>query len=123
MDLEEKAKAVLPPAVFDYYRAGAGEGISRDEASAAWLRWRFRPRLFQDVSRVSTETTLLGTRLAAPVIVGPTALHTLAHAEGEVATARGWRRPGRCWCIRRGPGGTSSRSGGGSRPMCCGTGR
>ncbi|PRY29377.1 alpha-hydroxy-acid oxidizing protein [Pseudosporangium ferrugineum] len=89
MDLEEKAKAVLPPAVFDYYRAGAGEGISRDEASAAWLRWRFRPRLFQDVSRVSTETTLLGTRLAAPVIVGPTALHTLAHAEGEVATARG----------------------------------
>ncbi|MEV6600401.1 alpha-hydroxy acid oxidase [Actinoplanes sp. NPDC051346] len=89
MDLEERARAILPPAVFEYYRAGAGEGISRDEATAAWRDWRFLPRLFQDVSRVSTETTLFGTTIAAPVLAGPTALHTLAHPEGEVATARG----------------------------------
>lgn len=89
MDLEEQARAVLPPAVFDYYRAGAGEGISRDEAAAAWRAWRFRPRLFRDVSSVSTTTTLFGTAIAAPVLAGPTALHTLAHPEGEVATARG----------------------------------
>jgi 4-hydroxymandelate oxidase len=38
---------------------------------------------------VSTATELLGTALAAPVIVAPTALHTLAEPEGEVATARG----------------------------------
>ncbi|GGQ70824.1 alpha-hydroxy-acid oxidizing protein [Couchioplanes azureus] len=89
MDLEERARAVLPPAVFEYYRGGAGAGISRDEATAAWRDWRFLPRLFQDVSRVSTEISLFGTTLAAPVLAGPTALHTLAHPEGEVATARG----------------------------------
>jgi len=87
--LEHEARAVLSPAVFEYYRAGAGEGISRDEAAAAWRSWRFLPRLFRDVSTISTETELFGTELAAPVLVGPAALHTLAHAEGEQATARG----------------------------------
>ncbi|MEV4637943.1 alpha-hydroxy-acid oxidizing protein [Actinoplanes sp. NPDC049548] len=89
MDLQEQARAVLPASVFHYYSAGAGEGISRDEAAAAWRAWRFLPRLFQDVSSVSTSTTLFGTQLAVPVLAGPTALHTLAHPEGEVATARG----------------------------------
>ncbi|WP_211277931.1 alpha-hydroxy-acid oxidizing protein, partial [Couchioplanes caeruleus] len=89
MDLEERARAVLPPAVFEYYRGGAGAGISRDEATAAWRDWRLLPRLFQDVSRISTEITLFGTTVAAPILAGPTALHTLAHPEGEAATARG----------------------------------
>ncbi|MFI5494294.1 alpha-hydroxy-acid oxidizing protein [Actinoplanes sp. NPDC051859] len=88
-ELERRARSVLPPDVFDYYYGAAGAGISRDEATAAWRGWRFVPRLFRDVSSVSTEITLFGTTLAAPVLVGPTALHTLAHPEGEVATARG----------------------------------
>ena len=38
---------------------------------------------------VSTATTLLGTPVASPVAIAPTAIQGLAHAEGEVATARG----------------------------------
>jgi 4-hydroxymandelate oxidase len=38
---------------------------------------------------VSTATTLLGTPVSSPVAVAPTAIQGLAHAEGEVATARG----------------------------------
>lgn len=87
--LEEDARAVLPAAVFDYYRDGFGAQVTRDEATAAWREWRFVPRLFRDVSRVSTEIELFGARLAAPVLAGPTALHTLAHPEGEAATVRG----------------------------------
>ncbi|MEU4218443.1 alpha-hydroxy-acid oxidizing protein [Actinoplanes sp. NPDC026623] len=86
---EEAARTVLPPAVFAYYRDGVGEQVTRDEATAAWRDWRFVPRLFRDVSRVSTEIELFGARLAAPVLAGPTALHTLARPEGEAATARG----------------------------------
>lgn len=86
---EEVARTVLPPAVFAYYRDGVGNQVSRNEAAAAWRDWRFVPRLFRDVSRVSTEIELLGTRLAAPVLAGPTALHTLARPEGEADTARG----------------------------------
>ena len=86
---EAAARAVLPAAVFDYYRDGIGAQITRDEAAAAWREWRFVPRLFRDVSRISTEIELFGTRLTTPVLAGPTALHTLAHPEGEAETARG----------------------------------
>jgi 4-hydroxymandelate oxidase len=86
---EEAARAILPAAVYDYYRDGIGAQVTRDEAAAAWREWRFVPRLFRDVSRVSTEIELFGARLAAPVLAGPTALHTLAHPDGEAATARG----------------------------------
>ncbi len=86
---EEAARAVMPATVFEYYQDGFGAQVSRDEATAAWRDWRFVPRLFRDVSQVSTEIELFGARLAAPVLAGPTALHTLAHPEGEAATARG----------------------------------
>jgi isopentenyl diphosphate isomerase/L-lactate dehydrogenase-like FMN-dependent dehydrogenase len=41
-----------------------------------------------DVSSVNTSTTVLGFRIAMPIMVAPAALHKLAHPEGEVATAR-----------------------------------
>jgi isopentenyl diphosphate isomerase/L-lactate dehydrogenase-like FMN-dependent dehydrogenase len=37
---------------------------------------------------VDTSTTVLGTRVAAPILVAPVALQKLAHPEGEAATAR-----------------------------------
>ncbi|HEX5741856.1 MAG TPA: alpha-hydroxy acid oxidase, partial [Pilimelia sp.] len=88
-DLPQRARAALPPQVYAYYAAGAGEDTTRDEAARAWRDWRITPRVLRDVSRVDTATTLLGAPLAAPVLVAPTALHTLAHPDGEAATARG----------------------------------
>ena len=38
---------------------------------------------------MSPATTLLGTPVASPVAIAPTAIQGLAHPEGEVATARG----------------------------------
>jgi 4-hydroxymandelate oxidase len=84
-----QAAIVLPQDPLQYYRAGAGEERSRDEAEAAWGRVRLRPRVLRDVGTVETGLDLLGTRLATPVLAGPTALHGLAHPEGEAATARG----------------------------------
>ncbi|MGN6428726.1 alpha-hydroxy acid oxidase [Amnibacterium sp.] len=73
----------------DYFEGGSGEEITLAENEAAWRRLRFRPRVLTDVGSVSTTTTLLGAELATPILVGPTALHGLAHPEGEPATARG----------------------------------
>jgi 4-hydroxymandelate oxidase len=86
---EEAARAILPTPVFTYFQDGFGAQITRNESAPAWREWRFIPRLFRDVSKISTEITLLGSRLPAPVLAGPTALHTLAHPDGEAATARG----------------------------------
>lgn len=88
-DLAEEARKTLPPAVWAYYAAGAGDGITRDEAQAAWTAWRLLPRVLRDVSHVETGVEVLGAHLKAPVIAAPTALHTLAHRDGEVATAHG----------------------------------
>ena len=41
------------------------------------------------LSEVCTATTLLGSPVASPVAIAPTAIQGLAHAEGEVACARG----------------------------------
>ncbi|KAI6691589.1 hypothetical protein NL676_028417 [Syzygium grande] len=49
---------------------------------------RFRLRILIDVSKISLSTTILGYNVAAPIMIAPTALHKLAHPEGEVATAR-----------------------------------
>jgi 4-hydroxymandelate oxidase len=87
--LEERARAVLPRPVFDYYAGGAGDEETLEANTRAWSQVRLRPHVLRDVSRVETSTTVLGTRLAAPVLVAPTAFHRLAHPQGELATAEG----------------------------------
>ncbi|MFC7840836.1 alpha-hydroxy acid oxidase [Streptomyces sp. NPDC057382] len=88
-DLAGRAKAALPAAAYAFYAAGSDEEISAREAEAAWRGRRLLPRVLRDVSSVDTSVDLLGTRLAAPVLAGPTAFHRMAHDEGETATAAG----------------------------------
>jgi 4-hydroxymandelate oxidase len=87
--LEERARAVLPPDVFDYYAGGAGEEDTLAANDRAWRAVRLRPRVLRDVSRVDTSVTVLGSRVGSPVLVAPTAFHRLAHPAGERATAEG----------------------------------
>ena len=87
--LEQQARDRLPDDVFDYYAGGAGLETTLREASPAWAGWRLRPRVLRDVSTVGLRTTLLGSDVATPIGVAPWAYHTLAHPDGERATARG----------------------------------
>lgn len=91
---QARALELLPPAASGYYAAGAGDQVARDEAMRAWADLRLRPRVLRDVSTVDTSLTLLGSRLRTPVLVGPTALHGLAHPDGEAETARGTAQAG-----------------------------
>lgn len=86
-DQEATAAGALPAAVRQYYATGSGDQTAVTEA--AWTRWRLRPRVLRDVAQVDTSLELLGVGLRTPVLVAPTALHGLAHPDGEVATARG----------------------------------
>lgn len=87
--LEERARAVLPQPVFDYFAGGAGEEDTLAANDRAWRAVRLRPRVLRDVRHVDTSVTVLGTRVASPVLVAPTAFHRLAHPAGERATAEG----------------------------------
>ena len=87
-DYELAAQAALGPAAFDYYAGGAMDEITLRENRAGFDRLRLRPRVLVDVSCRQLSTTLLGRSIPFPVLIAPTALHGLAHPDGEVATAR-----------------------------------
>ncbi|GHE13179.1 alpha-hydroxy acid oxidase [Klenkia taihuensis] len=97
-DLEERARGLLDPAVFDYYAGGAGTETSLAEAPVAWRTWRLRPRVLRGVT-ATTATTLLGTEVATPVGVAPWAYQSMAHPDGELATARGAAAAGALLCV------------------------
>jgi len=98
-DLEALACERLERPAFDYYAGGSGDEWTLAENRRAFERWVLRPRYLVDVSSVSTETTVLRQTMPLPVVLAPTALHRLAHPEGEVATARGAASIGVTMCI------------------------
>ncbi|MFO1539469.1 MAG: alpha-hydroxy acid oxidase [Chloroflexota bacterium] len=88
-ELEAAAAPLLDPATRAYYGRGARDGRSLTRNVAAWDAWWLRPRRLTGIAAPSLATTLLGTPVAHPVLVGPSAAHRLAHPEGERATAEG----------------------------------
>src|SRR6202008_2955343 len=82
-DYERLAEERVPPEVWCYFAGGAGDEVTLRENLNAFGRWRFRPRVLTDVSSVSTELEVLGTRVSMPILVAPTALPGLLAAEGE----------------------------------------
>lgn len=93
-ELERHARERLDPAAYDYYAGGADDEVTLEANVAAWRRLRLRYRVLRDVGAVSTATTVLGTPVAAPVLVAPTAYQRLADDAGEAATARGAQAAG-----------------------------
>lgn len=87
-DFEALARERLDDMAWEYFRGGAGDETTLRENRAAFERLKLQPRVLVDVTNVDTSTTVLGTPVAAPVLVAPVALQKLAHPDGEAATAR-----------------------------------
>lgn len=93
-EFEAAAQQVLDPLAWDYYRSGSwGEWTLRANREA-WERLPLWHRVMVDVSRRDLSVELLGQRLPWPLLLAPTALHRMAHAEGELATVRAAGRHG-----------------------------
>jgi 4-hydroxymandelate oxidase len=86
--LEARARPLIDAKAFDYFVAGSDDEVTLHDNVAAWRRVRFLPHVLRDVSDVTTDTEVLGTRLSAPIIVAPMAAQRMAHDEGELAMAR-----------------------------------
>jgi 4-hydroxymandelate oxidase len=87
-ELEPLARAILPPAAFDYYAGGSHDEHTLRENVAAFARLALHHRVLVDVSRRTTATRVLGHDVSMPVLVAPTAFQRMAHADGERGTAR-----------------------------------
>jgi isopentenyl diphosphate isomerase/L-lactate dehydrogenase-like FMN-dependent dehydrogenase len=77
------------PAAWHFYQGGSDDEVTLRDNRAAFARLRLRPRVLVDVSKVDTGTTILGSQIAMPVCVAPTAQHGHAHERGECITAQG----------------------------------
>ena len=84
-----RERMAAAPAAWDYYAGGAGDERSLADNRDAWDRIRLRPRMLVDVSERDLSTAAFGVPLPHPIVVAPTAAHSLAHADAESHTARG----------------------------------
>ena len=87
-ELEHRATDAMDPRAAAYVDAGAGAEDTMRENLAAFRRWRIVPRMLRDVAERDLSSTVLGTEMAAPVLLAPIGVQTIVHPEGELATAR-----------------------------------
>lgn len=87
-ELERSAYAMLPRSARGYIQGGASLGETMRANREAFDRWRIVPRMLRDVSERTLERTVLGTKLPAPVLLAPIGVQTVAHPEGELASAK-----------------------------------
>jgi isopentenyl diphosphate isomerase/L-lactate dehydrogenase-like FMN-dependent dehydrogenase len=87
-DYEPYAREMLPADVYGYFAGGAGDERSLGENVNAFDRWVLRPRFLRGVDACDPSTSVLGAELAFPVVIAPWAYQWMAHADGELATAR-----------------------------------
>jgi isopentenyl diphosphate isomerase/L-lactate dehydrogenase-like FMN-dependent dehydrogenase len=87
-DVRVAAERMMPDAYRDFVNnVGMDETLRGD--LAAWGDLHLRPRALIDVSDVDTSVTVLGQRIAVPVITAPFIGSSFIDDEGEIATARG----------------------------------
>ena len=90
-EFEPIARLQMSEAAYNFVSGAAGSGGAQVANREAYRRWVFRPRVLIDVSRIDLATSILGRPIGLPIVFAPTALHRLAHPEGEFATARAAR--------------------------------
>jgi lactate 2-monooxygenase len=87
-ELERDAYAMLARGPRGYVQGGAGLGETIRANREAFDEWRIVPRMLRDVSERTLERTVLGTKMTAPVLMAPIGVQTVAHEDGELASAR-----------------------------------
>ncbi|KAF2486502.1 L-lactate dehydrogenase [Neohortaea acidophila] len=87
-ELEAAAHERMDKQTRDYYNEGADSNSTLRENITAYAKYRIRPRVLRDVSRIDTSKSLFGFRNSVPFGVAPTAMQRLAHSDGELGTAR-----------------------------------
>ena len=86
--LEDRAARVLDPEPLAYILAGAGDRETTRANARAFRQWRIERRGARTGAAPDLSTTVLGTRMPAPVLFAPIGVQTLAHPEGDLASAR-----------------------------------
>jgi lactate 2-monooxygenase len=86
---ETRAAEKLDSGPFDYIAGGAGSEATMRANLEAFERRRLRPRMLTGNRERDLSVDVLGTHSPAPFLLAPIGVLSIAHAEGELAVARG----------------------------------
>jgi L-lactate dehydrogenase (cytochrome) len=98
-DLRTLARSRVPRAFFDYADSGSYSEQTLRANRADLEAIKLRQRVLVDVSERSLETTVLGKKLAAPMILAPVGLLGMQHGNGEILAARAANAAGIPWTL------------------------
>lgn len=86
-DHEAHARTRLDENAWAYFSGGAADECTLNANRQAWDALQLLPRVLQPLAGGHTRVQLLGRTLAHPILLAPVAYQTLAHPDGELATA------------------------------------
>ena len=86
--MQERARAKLPDAVWDYFVGGSDDEVTLHENRKAFQKISIYPKILRDVSNRCLATEVLGTPVSLPVLIAPTAFLSLACPNAEMLTAQ-----------------------------------
>ena len=86
--LEAQARERMSPEAYGYVAGAAGSESTMAANSQAFARWRIVPRMMRDITTRDLTVEVLGQRFAAPVMLAPIGVLSIAHPEAEIAVAR-----------------------------------
>ena len=86
-DYENKAKALLSEDVWQFISGGALDESTVSRNRSSMNQYLLQPKRFKDVGSVDVSTKVLGSTIQLPVMISPAGSQSLAHSQGEEATA------------------------------------
>jgi L-lactate dehydrogenase (cytochrome) len=87
--VQSAAEAVMTPGAVGYVSGGAGAEDTMRANREAFDRWRLVPRMLRGIpAERDLSTSVLGTDMPAPVLLGPVGVLSIVHGDAERAVAR-----------------------------------
>ena len=87
-DLRAIARTRIPRSIFEYVDHGSYDEVTLRRNREDLDALQFRQRVLIDVARQSLATTIYGQDAAMPLVIAPTGMTGLVHADGEILAAQ-----------------------------------
>ena len=87
-DLRRVAQRRVPRMFYDYADAGSWTESTYRANETDFQKIKLRQRVAVNMENRSTETTMIGQKVAMPVAIAPTGLTGMQHADGEILGAK-----------------------------------
>jgi isopentenyl diphosphate isomerase/L-lactate dehydrogenase-like FMN-dependent dehydrogenase len=101
-DIRGLARKRLPRSPFDFIDGAAEDEVTMRANRRAFEEVTFVPKTLVEVEKRDLSTTVLGTELSLPLVLGPTGTPGLSHPEAEFAAARAAATAGTAFTVSTG---------------------